>query len=88
MADARAKTKRRKVFVNEYSDGLLLLAAKLSRKEAVKGRGCNARTVCFVESSPGDVVLSQWQVNEVRRLRSIGRSEEALDLIMSLRGGR
>ena len=98
MADAKAKTKRlqkrRKVFVNEYSDGLLLLAAKLSRKEALEGRGCNARTVCFVESRPGDVVLSREDVADCVRLTHVDPSDApamrlALAVIRrTLRGGR
>lgn len=90
---SKAKTKRRKVFVNEYSDGLLLLAAKLSRKEALDGRGCNARTVCFVEARPGDVVLSREDrdavLSEVHRLMDSAEAWRSMTpLLRLLRGGR
>lgn len=90
MADAKAKTKRlqkrRKVFVNEYSDGLLLLATKLSRKEAVKGRcGLKARTVCFIESRPGDVVLSREDVAEMRELETKSDAKREAEAIARLR---
>lgn len=89
MSRSEAKTKRRKVFVNEYSDGLLLLATKLSRKEALDGRGCNARTVRFIESRPGDVVLSREDVAWLRDVAHEHLGQDAKALVLALlRGGR
>lgn len=96
MADAKAKTKRlqkrRKVFVNEYSDGLLLLATELPRKEALKGRcGLKARTVCFIEARPGDVVLSRGDVAWLRSKALVTEFESDADrtrTLALLRGGR
>lgn len=91
MSRSEAKTKRRKVFVNEYSDGLLLLATKLSRKEALDGRGCNARTVRFIESRPGDVVLSREDVAWLRSKALVTEFESDADrtrTLALLRGGR
>lgn len=53
-------TKRRKVWVNEYQ-GYLSSSMHKSLREARMGRGTvsRAKSVCFVERLPGDVVLSR-----------------------------
>lgn len=58
---SKNKTKRRKVWVNLYPDGRHTMYR--TRKEALKIRGPHTEgTVPFVETRPGDVVLSREDV--------------------------
>ena len=77
-------TKRLSGWVEVFEDGSLGVVCP-TRKEALIGMA-GARRV--VERLPGDVVLGKWQLDEAERLRGIGRGEDALDLILSLRGRR
>ena len=99
MADARAKTKttkRRKVWVNWYDAAPSLHVTRLSaRKFLVKSDG--GVTVPFIESRPGDVVLSREEAESLRYgLEQVGQStprgsDDANRIsywIALLRGGR
>ena len=57
--------KRRKVWVNEYPDGMLSIYANPSKRQAL-GAFCSDRVaVPFVESRPGDVVLSREEFDNL-----------------------
>ena len=86
---ADAKTKRRKVWVNDR-DGVLGGTCEKARSNAEMLSG---RPGKFVEALPGDVVLSREDVARAQRLldeaSTAFRSEKSkLELRALLRGGR
>lgn len=103
MAKTRRRTKRLRAWVNVYELGRLGSASE-SRKEAC-GVFCgdaaegDREAVPFIESRPGDVVLSREQVDAISKLLTHaagvladGLSEQARypvrDALALLRGGR
>lgn len=80
--------KRRKVWVNFYSSGTGFTLPSRAKARETAAPGAVEIAVPFAERLPGDVVLGKWQLDEDERLRGIGRGEDALDLILSLRGRR
>lgn len=95
-----AKTKRRKVWVNIHDGGDNgdYATAWLNRKAAKTNSGVRVRAVAvpFVESRPGDVVLSREDVAALRfaisklasRDHTVERGRIAYDVFFFLRGGR
>lgn len=86
-----AKTKRRKVFTSFTGDEPTWVGR--TRKEVDDARlDGEGPTVSFVESRPGDVVLSREDVAEMRELlaRALEQNDDeaAHELRALLRGGR
>ena len=82
---ADAKTKRRKVWVNDR-DGVLGGTCEKARSNAEMLSG---KPVKFIEARPGDVVLSREDVAELKTLvGSIEWAPHAQRALALLRGGR
>lgn len=62
------KTKRRKVWVNEYPDRGLSDVAFSTKRFAERSSDYEAKAVSFVERLPGDVVLSREEVAEMKAI--------------------
>ena len=85
------KTKRRKVWVSFFDDGEHW--AFTSRKEALDGsnEAASEKAVRFVESRPGDVVLSREDAKWLRMMARASEFESDADkerTLNILRGGR
>ena len=94
MSRSEAKTKRRKVWVNSTNDGSEGFHeenAYWNRDDALDQAGTYHTEVAirFIESRPGDVVLSREDVGLLRAVahEHLGQAAKALVLAL-LRGGR